>query len=149
MEHVSRRITSLLFVCDRNSLRSPMAEAIAKAGHGDRIFIDSAGVGDGALDEMAVAVLAETGIDLSRHRPKRLAELMDTSFDVIVTLSPQAHHLVLDMTRADAARVVYWPTADPSAIEGNRDVGLAAYRDLRDTLRTMITSLLAGEEPNE
>ena len=71
---------------------------------------------------------------------------MDSSFDVIVTLSPQAHHLVLDMTRADAARVVYWPTADPSAIEGSREVRLAAYRELRDRLRAMIEDLLAGKE---
>ncbi len=146
---MSGRVTSLLFVCDQNSLRSPMAEAIAKAGYGDRIFIDSAGVSAGALDGMSVAALAEIGIDLSRHAPKRLAELMDTSFDVIVTLSPEAHHLVLDMTRADAARVVYWPTIDPSAVEGSREVRLAAYRELRDTLRGMIDDLLSGEEQNE
>ncbi|MEE8333879.1 MAG: arsenate reductase ArsC [Alphaproteobacteria bacterium] len=143
------RVTSLLFVCDQNSLRSPMAEAIAKADHGERIFIDSAGVRDGQLDEMSVAVLAEIGIDLSRHQPKRLAELMDTSFDVIVTLSPEAHQLVLDMTRTDAARVVDWPTNDPSTIEGSREVRLAAYRELRDTLRSMIENLLNGEEQNE
>jgi len=142
---VNDRITSLLFVCDQNALRSPMAEALAKASHGDHIFVDSAGVQDGALDEMSVAVLAEIGIDLSRHQPKRLAELMDGLFDVIVTLSPQAHHLVLDMTRADAARVYYWPTIDPSAIEGSREVRLSAYRELRDTLRAMIDKLLAGE----
>lgn len=145
---MSGRITSLLFVCDQNSLRSPMAEALAKASHGDHVFVDSVGVRDGAVDEMAVAVLAEIGIDLSRHEPKILAELMDGSFDVIVTLTPQAHHLVLDMTRADAARVYYWPTIDPSAIEGSRDVRLAAYRELRDTLSAMIEALLAGEEAN-
>lgn len=146
---MSGRVTSLLFVCDQNSLRSPMAEAIAKADHGERIFIDSAGVREGALDGMSVAALAEIGVDLSRHQPKRLAELMDTSFDVIVTLSPEAHRLVLDMTRADAARVVYWPTPDPSAVEGSRELRLAAYRELRDTLRTMIEDLLSGEEQNE
>ncbi len=139
---MNKRITSLLFVCDRNSLRSPMAEAIAKAGHGNRVFVDSAGVGEGALDDMSVAVLAEIGIDLSRHQPKLLGQLMDSSFDVIVTLSPRAHHLVLDMTRADAARVIHWPTIDPSAIDGSREVRLSAYRDVRDTLQTMIEDLL-------
>jgi len=143
---VSGRITSLLFVCDQNALRSPMAEALAKADFGDRVFIDSAGVREGALDEMSVAVLAEIGIDLAGHEPKRLADLMDTSFDVVVTLSPEAHHVVLDMTRADAARVHYWPTLDPSAIEGSREVRLAAYRELRDTLRAMIERLFSGEE---
>jgi len=145
---MSDRITSLLFVCDQNALRSPMAEALAKASHGEHVYVDSVGVREGAVDEMAIAVLAEIGVDLSRHEPKILAELMDGSFDVIVTLTPQAHHLVLAMTRADAARVYYWPTIDPSAIEGSREVRLAAYRDLRDRLRTMIDELLAGEEPN-
>lgn len=140
------RVTSLLFVCDHNALRSPMAEAIAKAGFGGRIFVDSAGVNDGERDEMAVAVLREIGIDLSRHKPKRFEDLMDTSFDVVVTLSPQAHHMVLDRTRADAARVTYWPTGDPSAVEGGREVRLAAYRELRDTLKGMIEKLLADED---
>ena len=143
---MSGRITSLLFVCDQNALRSPMAEALAKASHGKNVYVDSVGVSEGTLDEMSVAVLAEIGVDLSRHEPKILADLMDSSFDVIVTLSPQAHHLVLDMTRADAARVYYWPTIDPSAIEGSREVRLAAYRELRDTLRAKIDQLLAGEE---
>lgn len=145
---MNRSISSLLFVCDRNALRSPMAEALAKADFGDRVFVDSAGVQDGALDEMSVAVLAELGINLAGHEPKPLAVLMDTSFDVIVTLTPQAHHLVLDMTRADAARVIYWPTIDPSAIEGSREVRLSAYRELRDRLRAMIAALMADEEPS-
>ncbi|MBM3487230.1 MAG: arsenate reductase ArsC [Alphaproteobacteria bacterium] len=134
---------SVLFVCSENALRSPMAEAILKTLRGDRIFIDSAGVREGALDPLAVAVLAEIGIDLARHRPKRLEDLMDSSFDVVITLSPEAHHWALQMTRATAAEIEYWVTPDPSAVEGNRAVMLDAYRSVRDALMARIGTRFA------
>lgn len=136
---------SVLFVCSENALRSPMAEAMVKAFYGDRIYVDSIGVRDGALDPLAVTVMEEIGIDISRHQPKRLADLLDTSFDMIVTLSPEAHHQAMDLMRAEAGEVAFWPTYDPSVVEGNRDARLAAYRDVRDTLKRLIDSLLAEQ----
>ena len=126
--------SSVLFVCGENALRSPMAEAILKALKGDTVFVDSVGVRDGPLDPMAVEVMAEAGIDISGHNAKRLEDLLDTSFDIIVTLSPEAHHQALEITRTSAAEVEYWTTYDPSAVEGTRDQRLAAYRQLRDFL---------------
>jgi protein-tyrosine-phosphatase len=139
---MSKVPASILFVCSENALRSPMAEAMVKAYHGDQVYVDSIGVRDGELDPMAVAVMAEIDIDIAGHTPKRLADLLDTSFDVIVTLSPEAHHQSMEMMRNEAAEVVYWPVYDPSAVEGNREVRLAAYRDVRDTLKAMIEDLL-------
>ena len=136
---------SVLFVCSENALRSPMAEAMVKAFYGDRIYVDSIGVRDGALDPLAVTVMEEIGIDISRHQPKRLADLLDTSFDMIVTLSPEAHHQAMDLMRAEAAEVAFWPTYDPSVVEGNRDARLAAYRDTRDTLKRLIDSLFTEQ----
>ena len=129
---------SVLFVCSENALRSPMAEAMVKTYFGDRVYVDSIGVRDGALDPMAVAVMQEMDIDLSGHRPKRLDDLLDTSFDIVVTLSPEAHQQALDMMRNEAIEVVFWSISDPSVVEGNRDVRLAAYRDVRDTLKALI-----------
>lgn len=143
---MSRAPDSILFVCSENALRSPMAEAMVKAFYGDRVYVDSIGVRDGDLDAMAVAVMAEIDIDISNHKPKRLAELLDTSFDVIVTLSPEAHHQSMEMMKSEAVKVIYWPTYDPSVVEGNRDVQLAAYRDVRDTLKTLIEDLLTGQD---
>jgi len=134
---------SVLFVCSENALRSPMAEAIAKRLHGATVYIDSAGVREGPLDALAVAVLDEIGVDLSRHHAKRLEDLNDTSFDLVVTLSPEAHHWALQMSRASAAEVEYWNTADPSAIEGTREMRLQAYRELRDMLVARITARFA------
>ena len=139
-----QRPKSILFVCSENALRSPMAEGIVKARYGDRIYVDSVGVRAGEVDPLAVAVMAEIGVDISRHNAKLLEDLLDTSFDLIVTLSPEAHHQALELTRTEAVEVVYWPTYDPSVIEGSRDTRLAAYRDVRDTLVALIDETLRG-----
>ena len=138
-------IGSVLFACSENALRSPMAEAIAKHHFGGRIYIDSVGVREGEIDPFAVEVLAEIGIDASRHVPKRMDDLLDTSFDLIVSLSPEAHHRSIELTRTSAAEVEYWNTLDPSLVEGNRDTRLDAYRALRDFLTERIGARL-GED---
>ncbi len=125
---------SVLFACSMNAIRSPMAEAILKALHGRRIFVDSVGVRKGELDPLAVEVLDEIGIDLSRHRPKTFDDLEDGFFDLIVTLSPEAHHRALELTRESACEVEFWRVPDPSLVEGTRAQRLEAYRALRDLL---------------
>ena len=125
---------AVLFACSRNAVRSPMAAAILKHLAGRRIYVDSAGVRAGEPDPFAIAVMEEIGIDLAGHRPAALADLHDTSFDLIVTLSPEAHHKALALAGNFAIDVEYWPTPDPSLAEGNREQILDAYRGLRDTL---------------
>jgi len=138
---MSRVPGSVLFVCSENALRSPMAEAMVKATFGDRIYVDSIGVRDGELDPMAVAVMAEIGIDISGHQPKRLDDLFDSNFDVIVTLSPEAHLQALVRMRNEAVEVFFLKINDPSVVDGNRDVRLASYRDVRDLLKKLIEEL--------
>lgn len=138
--------SSILFVCSENSLRSPMAEGLTKSHFGSRIYIDSVGVRDGSLDPMAIEVMHEIGVDMSQHQSKRLDDLMDTSFEVIVTLSPEAQHKAIELTRVNASEVEYWPTPDPSVAEGHRDVRLAAYRDLRDYLSNKIGERFGNTE---
>lgn len=125
---------AVLFACSRNAVRSPMAAAILRHLAGRRIYVDSAGVRAGENDPFAIAVMEEIGIDLSGHRPTALADLPDASFDLIVTLSPEAHHKALELAGASAIDVEYWPTPDPSMASGNRDQILAAYRGVRDGL---------------
>ena len=129
---------SVLFCCTRNAIRSPMAEAMLKMLHGRRIFVDSAGVRGGEVDGFAVAVMDEIGLDLTRHRAKTFDELEDTSFDLIVSLSPEAQHRAVELTRTMAAEVEFWNTMDPSIVEGNREVRLDAYRQVRDGLMARI-----------
>jgi protein-tyrosine-phosphatase len=137
---------AVLFACGQNSLRSPMAAALARQMLPAAIKVGSAGVRKGDLDPFAVAAMAEAGIDIAEHQPVTFEELEDwdgLDFDLIVTLAPEAHHKALELTHRLAAAVEYWPTADPSTIEGNREQRLDAYRAVRDQLLTRIRTRFA------
>jgi protein-tyrosine-phosphatase len=133
-----RQPSAVLFACTLNSVRSPMAEAILKHFHGRRIYVDSVGVRPDEIDPFAVAVMDEVGIDLSRHQTKSFEALEDTSFDLVVSLSPEAQHKAVELTRHMACEVEYWPVMDATAIEGPREARLDAYRDVRDRLMRRI-----------
>ena len=135
------RPQAVLFACGRNSIRSPMAAALFKHLFGRTSYVASAGVRHGELDPFAVAAMDEIGLDIKGHKPMTFEELDDLeglNFDLIVTLAPEAHHKALELTRTLAADVEYWPTADPTAVEGSREQRLAAYREMRDQLMTRI-----------
>ena len=125
---------SVLFACSHNALRSPMAAALMQALHGRRVFVDSVGLRPEPLDPFAVAVLDELGIDLSGHRPKSFDELEDDYFDLVISLSPEAHHHAVELTRTSASEIEFWPVMDPTLVEGSRAVRLETYRSLRDHL---------------
>lgn len=129
---------SVLFVCGMNTVRSPMGAALARQLYPQRLYVASAGVRKGEADPFVTAVMEERGIDLSRHRPQTIEDLEDTNFDVVITLSPEAHHRALELTRSNALTVEYWPTADPTLASGTRDQILDAYRAVRDQLAERI-----------
>jgi protein-tyrosine-phosphatase len=132
---------AVLFACGLNSVRSPMAAGLFRQIVGRSVYVGSAGVRKGELDPFAVAAMEELGIDIGRHRPMTFEELDDwegLNFDLIVTLSPEAHHKALDLTRTIAAEVEYWPTSDPTPTEGTREQRLHAYRQVRDQLTARI-----------
>lgn len=140
------RPQSVLFACTLNTVRSPMAEAIARHYFGRDVYFASAGIKRGEPDPFAVAAMEEIGVDISRHHPHTFEDLEDSNFDLIVTLSPEAHHRALELTRTMAVEVVYWPTPDATATQGSREAILSAYRDVRDRLTTRIKELL-GRAP--
>jgi len=125
---------SVLFACSHNAIRSPMAEALAKRLYGQTAYLDSVGVAPAELDNFAVAVLDEMGVDLHTHRGKSFDDVDPSEFDLIVTLSPEAHHCALEFTRSASTDVEYWPIPDPSAVEGAREARLDAYRRTRDLI---------------
>ena len=127
---------AVLFACTMNAVRSPMAAAILGHLAGNRVYVESAGVRAGEPDGFMVAVMNEIGIDLSRHTPHTISDLNDTSFDLIITLSPEAHHQALELTRTMAVDVEYWPTFDATLMlgQGGREQVLDGYRQVRDQL---------------
>lgn len=132
---------SVLFICNLNAIRSPMAEALVRALYPGRVFTQSAGVMPGEPDPFAVEVMRELGIDLAAHEPRGLDDLDDiTSFDLIVALTPEAKEEAEEATRSAATEVEYWDVVDPLAAPtgGNRERRLAAYRELRDQLKRVI-----------
>jgi protein-tyrosine-phosphatase len=148
----AKRIQSVLFVCAHNAIRSPMAEAIARHYFGRSVYVQSAGVRKRDADPFMTAVLDEIGIDASKHKPRTLAELEEwegLNFDLIISLSPEAHHAALELTRTAAAEVEYWPTPDPSVTHGSREQRLDAYRNVRDGLVYRIRLRLKGNAKDQ
>lgn len=140
-ERSDRRPGAVLFACNFNRVRSPMAEALLKRLAGDRIFVDSCGlnyapngVGETGVDPFAEVVMAELGCDLSRHQAKVFDDLEDESFDLVISFTPEAQHRALEFARGHAADIEYWPIIDPTLTEGSREARLAAYRQVRDAL---------------
>jgi protein-tyrosine-phosphatase len=127
-----------------------MAEAILKHFHGQRIYVDSVGVRPDEIDPFAIAVMDEIGIDVSRHRSKSFEDLEDTSYDLVISLSPEAQHKAVELTRTMACEVEYWPTYDATAVEGSREARIDAYREVRDQILSRILQrfpLAPGAQP--
>ena len=131
---MGKRADSVLFACGNNAIRSPMAAAILRHLHGRRMHVDSCGLRAGELDLFAVAVMQEIGLDIEAHRPKSFADLEDTNIDLVISLSPEAQHGAVELTRTLAVELELWPTVDPTAVWGTREQRLGAYRDVRDFL---------------
>ena len=132
---------SVLFCCDHNAIRSPMAEGLMKAMYGQRAYVQSAGVhSDLDIDGFAIAVSAEMGIELARHRSRSFDEMVEWgddlgAFDLIVALSPASQRQALELTRQAHIDVEYWPIMDPTGLGEGREAKLSAYRQTRDQIR--------------
>ena len=143
MEHGASPST-VLFACTMNAVRSPMAAALMRHLTGRRIYVESAGVRAGRLDPMAVAAMEEIGLEIGEHRPRCFEDLEDGSFDLVITLSPEAHHKAMELTRTADTRVEYWPTMDPTVADGSREQRLSAYRAVRDQLLERLKTRFAA-----
>ena len=131
---MANRPKSVLFACNFNSVRSPIAEGLAKHFIGDKIYIDSAGVRQGEIDSFAIAVCAEKNVDISQHKSKTFDDLDDTPFDLVISLTPEAQHKAVELTRTMAIELEYWPSMDPTGVYGNREIIIGAFRQVRDQL---------------
>lgn len=129
---------SVLFACTMNAVRSPMAEGLMKHYFGHLIYVDSVGVRQGEINGFVVSVMEEIGIDISQHTSKTFGQLEDTSFDLVVSLSPDAQHRAVELTRTMACELEYWQTFDATLASGSRDTVLEVFRSVRDTIKGRI-----------
>lgn len=130
---------AVLFACNLNKVRSPMAAALMRKRWGDRVFVDSCGLVEAEeIDPFVVAVMAELGMDLSRHVPKTFEALADDAYDLVISLTPQAHERAAIMASAAGAETLVWATPDPTLETGSREQRLASYRAVRDHLANLI-----------
>ncbi len=138
--------SSVLFCCDHNSVRSPMAEGLMKQRYGHDTYVQSAGVrNDLEVDGFAVTVCRELGVEIDRHRSRSFEEMMQwgddlSGFDLIVALSPASQRQALELTRHYHLDVEYWPVLDPTGLGRTREDILAAYRQTRDQIRARIAA---------
>jgi arsenate reductase len=144
---------AVLFCCDHNAVRSPMAEGLMKKFYGQRAYVQSAGVkNDMEIDGFSVAVCAEMGIELSRHRSRSFEEMQGLGddlgqFDLIIALSPASRAQVLELTRTSHVAVEFWPIIDPTSLGGDtREAKMAAYRQVRDQIRDMMLARFGAAE---
>tara|TARA_Y100001970_G_C14259725_1_gene878949 strand:- start:744 stop:1184 length:441 start_codon:yes stop_codon:yes gene_type:complete len=137
----------ILFACTWNAVRSPIAEALMKSLCGRRVLIDSVGVRMGEIDPFAIAVMQELGIDISLHQSKTFEDLSSSNFDMVISLSPEAQHKAMEMTRTTECKVEFWHTMDPSIIEGSREVRLDAFRQIRDELSKKLLTRFSNPAP--
>ncbi|MBL6853061.1 MAG: arsenate reductase ArsC [Alphaproteobacteria bacterium] len=141
---------AVLFACTMNSVRSVMAFSIMKYLYGKFVYVDSAGVRAGELDPMAVEVMEEIGIAIGKYRPKTFEDMEDSSmFDLCITLSPEAQHRAVDLAHTSAIDIEYWPTMDPTLVEGSRDQRLDAYRTTRDNIMRRIKTRFAEKRASD
>lgn len=136
--------SAVLFICRMNVIRSPMAAALTQAAFDKNLLADSAGIDLGVSDPFVITVMREIGIDLSDHNPKTLDSVALTSFDLLVTLAPEAHHHFFNLYQPENHQILYWPMPDPSSIEGSRSQILEAYRTLRTLLQKKIKTDLSN-----
>ena len=129
---------SVLFVCNFNSVRSPMAMALLRQAMGKEIYVESAGVRVGQVSGFMIFVMGELGLDLTRHASKTFDDLGDSSFDLVISLSPEAHHIAVERTRATDCLHEFWAISDPTDVRGSRDLRLDAFRQTRDELAQKI-----------
>ena len=141
---------AVLFACTMNSVRSVMAFSIMKYLYGKFVYVDAAGVRAGELDPMMVEVMDEIGIEVGKYRPKTFEDMEDSSmFDLCITLSPEAQHRAVDLAHTSAIDIEYWPTMDPTIVEGSRDQRLDAYRAARDGIMKRIKERFAEKRASD
>ena len=145
---------SVLFCCDHNAIRSPIAEGLAKLYYGKKIFIQSAGIlNDFEIDGFAISVCEEIGVKLAKHQPRSFLDMDQwgdriDSFDLVVALSETSKRKVIEATKSYAVRVIYWPIFDPTVTVNRWEEKIANYRKTRDQISAKLIDFFGNPISN-
>ncbi len=151
---MTERPQSVLFCCDHNAVRSPMAEGLMKKFYGTDTYVQSAGVkSDLEINGFSISVCDEMGVELSRHRSRSFDEMEEwgddlSSFDLVVALSPASQRRALELTRFFHLDVEYWPILDPTGLGETREDKLVQFRAARDQIAGRLVARF-GPPPGE
>ncbi len=138
------KLQAVLFVCSMNSVRSPIAEGLARLRYGKRIYVDSAGLTKSTRDGFALAVLREVGVEFESDEPATLDEIDCEAFDLVIALSPEAHRRAAELLRATAVELLYWPIEDATQVSGSREQRIEAFRRVRDLIDRNLREEIGG-----
>lgn len=130
---------SVLFVCNQNAIRSPIAAAYLKKIAKGRVFVGSAGLISGLADGFTKAILDEKDIPLGDHEPQSLNALNPVDFDLVVALTNKSKDRLQDDGVDAKTQLEFWDIVDPTQIKGHRDQILQSYRIVRDALEERVS----------
>lgn len=136
----------VIFVCTHNSARSQMAEGMLRAWGGDRFEVFSAGTEATRVRPEAITVMDEIGIGIGGQTSKTLEPFLGQAFDWLITVCDQANESC--PTLPGVARRAHWSIDDPSAVQGDDQTRLAAFRRARDELAERVRAF-AGQAAAE
>jgi len=132
----------VLLICTHNSARSQIAEGFLNALYGDRYEGYSAGIEPRMVNPYAIKVMAEYGIDISKHRSKSVEEFRAMHFDYVVTVCSQAREVCPFFP---GGKVLHKSFEDPSTFKGSTDRIMKETRRIRDEIRDWIGRIFGRE----
>jgi arsenate reductase (thioredoxin) len=135
--------TRVLFVCVHNAARSQMAEAFLNHLAGERFEAESAGLEPTPLNPLAVEVMREIGIDISKHQARKVFDLykQDKLYDYVVPVCQEAAERC--PTFPSFAPVLHWSFEDPTTFTGSYEERLAKTRNVREQIRKKVEGFIA------
>ena len=130
----------VLFLCTGNSCRSQMAEGFLRDMAGDRFEVFSAGIKPTQVNPLAIKVMAEAGIDISKHRSKSAMEFIGQKFDFVVTVCDNAKQTCPIFP--GKYEKIHWDLEDPAEAQGNEEERLSFFRRIRDEVKNNVLAFI-------
>ena len=131
----------ILFICTANTCRSQMAEGIANHFFGDIVSAKSGGTQPSSVNPIAVKVMAEIGIEISKNKSKHINQFIEDKFDLTVSLCGDPDQESCPVFPGKAEKRLHWTFPDPASAEDSQEVILSEFRKVRDKIKEKIKEI--------